>query len=132
MLAACVGPVVFDLLMRTNASTVWRYALPGLPAAMLLAALGMTRLSRRLQVTFMLLILLAWLPGIVDMFRGPSRPWEPFPEIAGRLKAWIHSDDLIIVHSIPGGVLGVARYLDSDVPVVSWVVQLGQRRMQTP
>lgn len=129
LLAACLGPVVFDVLMRTNTSTVWRYALPGLPAAMLLAALGMSRLSRRIHAAFLLLILLAWLPVIVDMFTGPSRPWEPFPEIAARLKAWAHSDDLIIVHSIPGGVLGVARYLGTDAPLASWVVQLGQRRM---
>jgi hypothetical protein len=36
---------------------------------------------------------------------------------------------LIIVHSIPSGVLGVARYIRTNTPIASWVVQLGQRRV---
>jgi len=35
----------------------------------------------------------------------------------------------VIVHSIPSGVLGIARYLEPDVPVAAWVGELGLRRM---
>ena len=37
--------------------------------------------------------------------------------------------DLILVHSIPSGVLGVARYANGPAPIASWVGQLGNRRM---
>jgi hypothetical protein len=34
-----------------------------------------------------------------------------------------------MVHSIPSGVLGIARYLDADVAMAAWVGQLGRRRV---
>ena len=60
---------------------------------------------------------------------GPSRAWEPFPEVGARLTAWAKPTDLIIVHSIPSGVLGVARSTDTNTSIASWVVQLKQRRV---
>jgi hypothetical protein len=78
---------------------------------------------------FVLLILLLWVPGNRDVFAKPSRPWEPFPEVALRLNAWAKSDGVIIVHSIPSGVIGVARYIGSNTPIASWVVQLGERHV---
>jgi uncharacterized membrane protein len=129
LLMAVLGPILFDWLMHTNASTVVRYALPGLPAAILLAGIGICQLPRRIRSVFLLLIIFAWLPAIREMFVGPSRPWEPFPEVAARLRDWAKPSDLIIVHSIPSGVLGTARYSHTNIPLVSWVVQLGQRRV---
>lgn len=128
-IAACVGPVVFDLLRSTSASLVERYALPGLPAGLLLAAVAIRRLHRTACIVCLLLILVAWLPGIRDSFTNPSRAWEPFPEVGASITAWASPDDLIIVHSIPSGVLGVARYLGADVSIASWVVQLKRRRV---
>jgi hypothetical protein len=129
LLASCLGPLIFDLLRDTNASTIVRYALPGLPAAMLLAGLGMSRLPQRAQISFLVMILLTWAPGIRAIFAEPSRPWEPYPEVAARLAASADPSGLIIVHSIPSGVLGVARYLNIDTPLAPWVVQLRQRRV---
>ena len=127
--AAVLGPLVFDLFRNTNESLVVRYALPGLPAALLLAAMAISWLPRKGYAAFVLLILLAWVPGTCDIFAKPSRPWEPFPEVGLRLTAWAKPDDLIIVHSIPAGVLGVTRYLRTGPPIASWVVQLRQRRV---
>jgi len=129
VLAASLGPVLFDVLMHTNTSMVMRYALPGLPAAMLLAALGMSQLSHRAHAAFLLLVLLAWLPALLIVFAAPARPWEPYPIVAARLAAWAQPSDLIIVHSIPSGVLGVARYLNTNTPLASWIVQLNRRRV---
>lgn len=128
-LVAIIGPILFDLLMHTTTSTIWRYALPGLPAVILLAGLGISHLPRRAQIAFLILVLFAWLPGIRSIFAEPSRPYEPYPEVAARLAIWAKPSDLIIVHSIPSGVLGVARYLEISTPLASWVVQLGQRRV---
>ncbi|MGH8571482.1 MAG: glycosyltransferase family 39 protein, partial [Gammaproteobacteria bacterium] len=129
VLAASVGPVLFDLFMGTNASTKARYALPGLPAAMLLAAFCMTRLPRRAYWAFLMLLLFAWQPTVRGFFSGPCRPWEPYREVAARLAVWAEASDLIIVHSIPSGVLGVARYLNTNAALASWIVQLGQRQV---
>jgi hypothetical protein len=35
---------------------------------------------------------------------------------------------VILVSSIPSGVIGVARYLEEDIPIVAWVRQLSTRR----
>ncbi len=129
VLAVALGPVLFDLFMGTNASTIPRYALPGLPAGMVLAALCMSRLPPRVYWTFLASLLVAWQPAIGGFFSGPSRSWEPYPEVAARLTAWAEASDLIIVHSIPSGVLGIARYLGTDIAVASWIVQLGQRKV---
>jgi hypothetical protein len=36
---------------------------------------------------------------------------------------------MILLHSIPSGVLGIARYMESSAPIAPWVGQLGQRRV---
>ncbi len=129
LLAACTGPVVFDLLRGTYTSLVPRYALAGMPAAMLLAGVALRRLSPGAIAAFLVLVVAAWSPGLYAVFDNRSRSWEPYREVGHRLQAWARSSDLVIVHSIPSGVLGIARYVGTDVPIAAWVQQLGQRRV---
>ena len=129
LLGACLGPLIFDLIRNTNASLIARYALPGLPAGLLLAAMVINWLPHRFKVTIVALIILAWVPGIQGVFSKPSRPGEPFPEVVNRIAAQAKPCDLVIVHSTPSGVLGIARYLNTKTPIASWVVQLNQRRV---
>jgi uncharacterized membrane protein len=130
VLAAVLGPVIIDLAGDTSRSLTVRYALPGLPAAIILVALGISHLPKMAYVAFLILIPFIWLPGVRKVFAEP-RYWEPFPEVGARLNTWARSrsQDLIIAHSIPSGVVGVARYMAADTPIVSWVVQLKQRRV---
>ena len=127
--ASCVGPVVFDLLRHTTTSDIPRYALPGLPSAILLAALGISQLPLKIHVPFLSVILLAWLPGSRAILSPIPRPWEPYRNVAASVDAWAHPDDLVLVSSIPSGVIGVSRYLKRDIPLVSWVPQLDIREM---
>jgi 4-amino-4-deoxy-L-arabinose transferase-like glycosyltransferase len=128
--AACIGPLVFDILRHATTTNVPRYALPGLPAAILLAALALSLLPPRLHLAVLGVLLLAWIPGIrpIVVARVP-RPRQPYRELDARLAAWAGPGDVVIVHSIPSGVIGVARYLPRDIPLASWVVQLGTRRV---
>ncbi len=127
---ACAGPLVFDVLRHTTTSGIPRYALPALPAAVLLAALGLSLLPRPLSVAMVTVLLLAWLPGAWSVAVAPvPRPRQPYRELDARLAAWARPGDALIVHSIPSGVVGVARYLAADLPLASWVVQLGTRRV---
>jgi 4-amino-4-deoxy-L-arabinose transferase-like glycosyltransferase len=130
LLTVCAGPLVFDLARATTSSTIPRYVLPGLPAAVLLVALAMSRLPRRVHGALLALLLVAWLPGAwkTAAARVP-RPNQPYPELDARLEAWAQPGDVVLVRSIPSGVLGVARYLKRDLPMVSWVTQLGTRRV---
>jgi hypothetical protein len=123
-----LGVIALDLARGTSAALVTRYALPGLPAVVLLAGLVIARLPRRWPFVVVAAICLLWLPGIRDMFRRPSRPWQPFPELAAHLRTNLGPSDPIVIHSIPSGVLGVTRYLQADNPVVSWVVRLHRER----
>lgn len=127
--AACLGPLAFDLVRGTDTASVARYALPGMPAAMLLAAVGLGQIGPRARLVFLALILATWAPGIRAVFTFPSRSWEPLSQVGTRLAAWGDASDLIIVHSIPSGVLGIARYMHGSAPILSWVGQLHQRRV---
>jgi hypothetical protein len=128
--AACAGPLVFDLLRHTTTSDIPRYVLPGLPAAMLLAALGMKRLPQRVHLAFVSVLLLAWLPGAwMTVGADVPRPRQPYRELDARLEAWARPGDVVLVRSIPSGVVGVARYLKTEIPVASWVTQLGTREL---
>ena len=49
--------------------------------------------------------------------------------MAAEVGAWAGPGDLVLVHAIPSGVLGIARYLEADVPMAAWVGQLGRRRV---
>jgi hypothetical protein len=126
--AACTGPLIFDLLRHTTTTEVPRYALPGLPAAMLLAAIAMSQLPPRIHLAFLGIVLLAWLPGTrATVVATAPRPWEPYPELAARLESWARPGDVVLIRSVPSGVVGVARYLKRDIPLASWVTQLGTR-----
>jgi hypothetical protein len=138
LLSGCLGMAAFDLLRGTYVLAVPRYALAGMPAAFLLAGLGLSRLRPRPRAAFLALIVLASLVVAVrQMYRNDSRQWEPTRRVGAFLAKEQQAGpaDLVIVHSIPSGVAGVARYLEEGggsargVGFASWVGQLGQRRV---
>ncbi len=130
LLAACAGPLVFDLVRQTTTSAIPRYALAGLPAALLLAAHALSRLPPRAHAGLLGLLLLAWLPALWKTANAPvPRPGQPYPVLAARLDAWAGPGDVVLVRSIPSGIVGLTRYLRGDVPVAAWVTQLGTRRV---
>lgn len=128
-IAACIGPVVFDLLRGTSTSLIARYALAGMPAGMLLASLAIGALPARAGLGALVLLVAAWAPGLRAVFGSDGRAWEPYRQVAAELGAWAGPGDLVLVHAIPSGVLGIARYLDADLPMAAWVGQLGRRRV---
>jgi 4-amino-4-deoxy-L-arabinose transferase-like glycosyltransferase len=127
--AVSLGPVVVDLLKGSSTSAITRYALAGLPAAMLLAGLALSRLRRGLSTLLVTLILVTWLPGVLAVLTHASQYRREYFDAARTAARWAGPADLVIIHSIPSGVLGVARYLPPAVPVAAWVGQLDQRRV---
>ncbi|HEX3551880.1 MAG TPA: glycosyltransferase family 39 protein [Thermoanaerobaculia bacterium] len=127
--ASCLGPLVFDLLCRSRSEIISRYAWPALPAAALLVGMLGARLAARPRYVLAALVLLAWLPAYWRLFRPVSRHGDSFRETAAVLRQWARPRDVVIVHSIPSGVLGLARYLGEGPAVASWVGQLGRRRV---
>jgi mannosyltransferase len=129
VLGAVVGPVVVDLAVHGSRSFQVRYGSPGLPGAILLMAFAVSSFPRKAYVAVVILIPLIWLAAVRKILWEPSRSFEPFPEASAQVDTWAKSKDLIIAHSIPSGVLGIARYMTTDTPILSWVPQLGQRRV---
>jgi len=125
--AACVGPLAFDVLQHTYTIAWPRYAIAALPAAYLLVAAGLACLPRRSRIVMLCLIVVAWTPNLLIMNRDPSH-WMAIREISGAVSMNGSPTDLILVHSIPSGVLGVARYANGPAAMASWVGQLGTRR----
>lgn len=127
--AACLGPLVFDLALGTYAGAVPRYALAGLPAAFLIVAVGLSRLSPRLAWVAVCGLVLVWIPGLRGIYTNVSRGSSPLREVARLVDERSGSGDVVLVQSIPSGVVGVARYLSTAVPMAAWVGRLGQRRV---
>ena len=117
---AAATPSLIDLLSGTYFTNNSRYALPALPAAYLLAGMGIACFADRTAAILLVLIIVSW----GDVISG-----EPFRAIAQSITAHNTPSDLILVHSIPSGVLGIARYSDKSSAVGVWVEQLGQRRV---
>jgi uncharacterized membrane protein len=135
LLGACLGPVVFDWLRGTYVVAVPRYVLAGMPAAFLLVGLGLGRLPRATRAGFATLIVLACLVGLQTIYFNNSRDYEPTRQVGHLLAGQVTASDVVIVHSIPSGVAGVARYLEQygaaarGVGFASWVGQLRSRRV---
>jgi 4-amino-4-deoxy-L-arabinose transferase-like glycosyltransferase len=128
-IAAAVGPFAFDLLRGTYTSAYPRYSLAGLPAAYLLVASGLKCLGRPASVSVLLLIVLAWVPRLATIYQKSSRNGPPISKIARAVSSNVSPSDLILVHSIPSNVLGVARYASGPAALASWVGQLGTRQV---
>jgi hypothetical protein len=75
------------------------------------------------------LIILAWLPNLATIYEGDSRKAQPFSEIANAVSSDGNPSELILAHSIPSGVLGIARYANGSAALASWVSQLGKRQV---
>jgi len=75
------------------------------------------------------LLLLAWLPGSLATLSKVPRPWQPYPTVAAGLEAWARPKDLVLISSIPSGVIGFSRYLSPDIELASWVPQLHAREV---
>ena len=129
LLAACAGPFVFDFLRGTYTAAVVRYASGGLPAAYLLAAVGATCLPLHARIITLSLIICAWSPGLVSIYQGTSRIAQPLAHVARTVSSEHIPSQLILVHSIPSGVLGIARYANDSAALASWVGQLGERQV---
>jgi hypothetical protein len=50
-------------------------------------------------------------------------------EIARGISPSADGSDVVLIHSIPSGVIGLARYVQASVPLASWVEQLGNHRV---
>lgn len=135
VLAPCVGLVLFDQWRKTYVVAVPRYALAGLPAALLLLGWGLGQLRRRLRWLLLGLIVLLCLVSVRRMYLNSSRALSPYRQVGSLVVEEARANDLILVHSIPSGVAGIARYLEAagDLPegvgFASWVGQLGQREV---
>jgi hypothetical protein len=132
-LGACLGPAALDLPRGTHTVAVPRYALAGLPAALVLVGLALSRLRSSVRAVFLTLIVLIWQIGIGRQYLEDVRCTDPTRQLGQLLAAQTGPSDLVIVHSIPSGVLGVARYLEDQgtfeeaVGFAPWVGQLRQR-----
>src|SRR5262249_12809810 len=128
LIAACAGPFAYDFLQRTYTAAVPRSA-AALPAAYLIAAVGAACLPPRIRAITLSLIILAWSPNLVSIYQAASRREQPLSEVAHAVSSGGSPSELILVHSIPSGVLGIARYANGSAALASWVGQLGERQV---
>ena len=129
IVAALLGPVALDLLQGTYLISVPRYAMAALPAALILLAIAISWLRWWGQAIVYVLILAGWLPAVRRIVINYNRMEQPYRQIAGSLKELSAESDVLIAHSIPTGIMGLARYMPPEQPLVAWTGQLGQREV---
>ena len=105
-----------------------------MPAAFVLVGVALARLHPVVRGGLVGALALLCLVGVRNVHGWESRNGEPFREVGTLLGEEAGPDDVVIVHSIPSGVSGVARYMtlhapESEAAFASWVGQLGQRRV---
>ncbi len=119
--ASLIGLLAFDVWRGTRALEYLRYALPALPAVLILLALVLTTAGKSARLVIGMAIAGVWWHGAaVSLFTPASRPSQPFPEVAHRLSGWLDAGtvpSLVIVHSIPTGVIGLARYMKPSTAI---------------
>jgi hypothetical protein len=126
--SSIIGLLMFDLWRGTRASDYLRYALPALPAALVLLGMTIATAPRTVQLLLAVAIGAVWLHAFrVSVFTSEARPFQPLPEVARRLHKWRDTgatEPLVIVHSIPTGVIGLARYLDGNVEMFPSIIRV--------
>ncbi len=129
LLAAWSGPLAIDVWRGTYTAGLSRYALAGLPAAMLLIAGALSGVALRWSMVLLAVILGTWSVSLVSMYRWRWRSGCPTREVAQAIGRVGNPADVIIVHSIPSGLLAVAYYVAPSSELGAWVGQLGTRRV---
>ena len=135
LLSPCLGLVAVDLLRGTYVMAVPRYALAGMPAALLLVGLGLGHLRPTLRAALLAPLVLVYAVGVGHLYGMEARNFQDYRAVGKLLAEQSGASDVVIVHSIPSGVTGVARYVEESrasgtgVSYASWVGQLGQRRV---
>jgi hypothetical protein len=127
--AGCAGPVVFDAVRGTYTSAVLRYSITALPAAIMLLAASLAPHRTSIQVLLATALVGCWIPQAAGMLQDPDRNDQNYWLVAWHLERRTSADDLILIHSIPTGAMGVARYANPAAPMAVWVQQLGVQQV---
>jgi hypothetical protein len=132
VVAACAGLVVFDLWRGTYVVNNPRYAHAGFPAAILLAGIVIGRLPTRPRNVSLAVILLVSSIGAIRMYRNSCRLHD-IRRATDVINQKATGDDLVIVSSIPSGVTGIARSMQSltgeSPAMAAWTVQFKHRKV---
>jgi hypothetical protein len=129
-LAAVGTPAVLDLALGTYMAAVPRYAIAALPPGLVLVAVTLTAVRPRRRVLVVAVLVTLAMAGSFSLLRAEDRNGEPFTRLGRFLATRARTSDLIIVHSIPSGVCGVARYMiaggagHNSALVAPWIGQL--------
>ena len=98
-------------------------------------AFGVSRMKPSARGAVLVVMLLASAVGVRRMYRADSRNGQPYDRLSAFVAREAGSSDVVIVHSIPSGVAGMARYIGQSaapgrqVGLAAWVGQLGRRRV---
>jgi hypothetical protein len=132
VVAACAGLIVFDLWRGTYVVNNPRYAHAGFPAAILLAGIVIGRLPTRPRNVSLAVILLVSSIGAIRMYRNSCRLHD-IRRATDVINQKATGDDLVIVSSIPSGVTGIARSMQSltgeSPAMAAWTVQFKHRKV---
>lgn len=104
-----------DLTRGMSLLKTERYVIAALPAALAALACAVLHLRQTVRYAVLLLVILVWSSKIAPMATGQVRPNEPYNDLAAAIDRL--TPDLVILNSIPSGVLGLARYLRSDLEI---------------
>ena len=112
--AAVLSLPALDLLGGTNMTAQIRYGMAGMPAAHLILALALRHARPLARALVPLAFAVCWAPAYFQMFDGDTRNSFAYRGLGRLLARQARESDLVLVNSIPTGVISVARYLGDD------------------
>jgi hypothetical protein len=133
--AALLSLPALDLLGGTNMTAQIRYGMAGMPAAHLILALALRHARPLARALVPLAFSVCWAPAYFQMFDGDTRNSFAYRGLGRLLARQARESDLVLVNSIPTGIISVARCLENDsalergAGLASWVQRLGVRRV---
>jgi uncharacterized membrane protein len=123
-LGPALGLFVVDAVLDTYTAAIPRYALAALPATMLLVGILMSPLPRSVYIPLLGLMVMAALPAMHRLFTSEGRNSWGYQRVARLLDQRAGPDQLVLVHSVPSGFLGIARYTHAPTVLALWTQQL--------
>jgi hypothetical protein len=98
-----------------------------MPALMILAGLGLSRIRLLYAAILLSTLLLVWPTGIWQQYANRTPTHSPVA-IVPLIDAQLETGDLIIIDAVPSQIMAYTYYAQHDTPILAWISLLEEPR----
>jgi hypothetical protein len=109
----------FDLVRSTQQMGQIRYFVPAAPPLFIALTICISRFSKPVKTVIVLVLSLFLSVQSLFLINWKYNQWEPFHQAGDFINAGVKADDLLIIRSIPSGIISLSLYLNNKASVVA-------------